>query len=276
MLETFDAPYMQRALVAGVLVAVPLALLGCWVVLRGLAFYAHGVGVATFPGVVIGVAIPALGPFLGALLAALGFSAAISAAETDHRVRGGAVIGLALSVALALGALLLTMAGAGAAPVESLLFGSLLAVTWSDVLACAAGAVLGVVAIAAILPRLSATTFDEEWSARTGARDRVARATLLGLIALLVVCALPAVGSLLVSALLVVPAATARLLTERLEPMLAWAVALCAVEVVAGLAAARAVDLPPGAAVAVVAGLGFTLVAVGRTAVGSRSRRRHV
>ncbi len=274
MLETFDAPYMQRALAAGLLVAVPLALLGCWVLLRGLAFYAHGVGVATFPGVVVGVAVPALGPFLGALLTALGFSAAISAVETDHRVRGGAVIGLALSVALALGALLLTVAGAGAAPVESLLFGSLLAVTGSDVLACAGGAMLGVVVIVATLPRLSATTFDEEWSARTGARDRATRTILLGLIALLVVCALPTVGSLLVSALLVVPPATARLLTERLEPMLAWSVALCAIEVVAGLAAARALDLPPGAAVAVVAGVGFTLAAAGRAAVGSGLRRR--
>lgn len=270
MLEAFDAPYMHRALLAGLLIAVPLALLGCWVVLRGLAFYAHGVGVATFPGVVVGVAVPGLGPFLGALLAALGFSAAISAVEADHRVRGGATIGLALSVALALGALLLTLLGAGAAPVESLLFGSLLAVTATDILACAAGAVLGVVALAAMLPRLSASTFDEEWSARTGAHDRGVRTILLGLIALLVVCALPAVGSLLVSALLVVPPATARLFCDRVQPMLASAAALGAVEVVAGLLAARALDLPPGAAVAVVAGVTFALAAAGRAAVGSR------
>nr|MDQ3355735.1 metal ABC transporter permease [Actinomycetota bacterium] len=118
MLEALDTPYLQRALLAGVVLAVPLGLLGSWVVLRELAFFAHAVGVATFPGVVVGLVLPVLGPFAGALLAALGFSAAVSASEADHRLRGGAVTGLALAVALAAGAVLLTVLGAGAAPVD--------------------------------------------------------------------------------------------------------------------------------------------------------------
>jgi ABC-type Mn2+/Zn2+ transport system permease subunit len=274
VLDALDTPYLQRALLAGLLIAVPLGLLGCWVVLRGLAFYAHAVGVATFPGTVVGVALPVLGPFAGALLAAVGFSLAVSAAERDHRVRGGAVTGLALAVALAVGALLLTLAGAGVAPVEGVLFGSLLAVSNLDVLACAAVGAIGLAATARLLPRLAATTFDEEWAARTGAGDRVAGALLLGLVALVVVSALPAVGSLLVSALLVVPAATARLLTERLESMLRWAVGLCSLEVVGGLVAARALDVPPGAAVAALAGAGFALATAGSAAVGFGRRPR--
>ena len=272
MPEALDAPYLQRALVAGLALSVPLGLLGCWIVLRELAFFAHAVGVATFPGVVVGLALPALGPFAGALLAALGFSAAISASEVDHRLRGGAATGLALAVALAAGAVLLTALGEGAAPVEGLLFGSLLAVSTTDVVLCLVGAAISISVVALLVPRLAATTFDRAWAAPAGARERATGSAVLVLVCLIVVCALPAVGSLLVSALLVAPAASARLLTERLGPMLAWATGLCALEMVAGLLLARALDLPPGAAIAVVAGLAFGLIAATRAAAGRRMR----
>jgi len=272
VLEALDAPYLQRALLAGLALSVPLGLLGCWIVLRELAFFAHAVGVATFPGVVIGIALPGVGPFVGALIAALGFSAAVSASETDHRLRGGTVTGLALAVALALGAVLLTASGAGAAPVERLLFGSLLAISSGDVLRCLAGAAVTVVALGLLRARLAATTFDAGWAGPAGARERPTAAILLVLVSLVVVCALPAVGSLLVSALLVVPAATARLMVARVGPMLVWSIVLCAAETVAGVALAQSLDLPPGAATALVAGLVFALVAGGQ-AVAKRIPR---
>lgn len=266
MLEALDAPYLQRALLAGLALAVPLGLLGCWVVLRELAFFSHAVGVATFPGLVAGIALPALGPFAGALLVALGFAGAVSAAEADHRLRGGAVTGLALAVALAAGAVALTALGAGAAPVERLLFGSLLAISAVDVARCVAAGLVSVAVLALLGRRLAATTFDPDWAAPAGGGERRVAAALLVLVSIVVVCALPAVGSLLVSALLVVPAATARLLTERLGPLLAWAVGLCAAETVVGILVARALDLPPGAAVAALAGAVFALVAGARAA----------
>ena len=272
MLEALDTPYLQRALLAGVVLAVPLGLLGSWVVLRELAFFAHAVGVATFPGVVVGLVLPVLGPFAGALLAALGFSAAVSASEADHRLRGGAVTGLALAVALAAGAVLLTVLGAGAAPVDRLLFGSLLAVSTGDVLLCVIAAAVSLAVLLPMLPRLAATTFDGTWAGPAGARERATASAVLVLVSLVVVCALPAVGSLLVSALLVVPAATARLMVKRLGPMLVWATGLCAAETVAGLLVARSLDLPPGAAIAVVAGLAFGLLAGGQAAASRLTR----
>ena len=221
MLEALDTPYLQRALLAGVVLAVPLGLLGSWVVLRELAFFAHAVGVATFPGVVIGLVLPVLGPFAGALLAALGFSAAVSD---------------------------------------------------GDVALCVVAAAVSVVVLVPLLPRLAATTFDRGWAGPAGARERATASALLFLVSLVVVCALPAVGSLLVSALLVVPAATARLMVKRLGPMLVWATGLCAAETVAGLLLARSLDLPPGAAIAVVAGLAFGLLAGGQAAASRLTR----
>ena len=264
----FDVPYIERALLAGLLLAVPLGLLGTWVVLRGLAFFAHGVGVATFPGVVLGLGLPAMGPIAGSLAAAAGFTAAVSWLERDHRLRGGAVTGLVLAIALALGALLLTSVFRVSAPVESLLFGSLLAVSDADVARCAAVALVAVAALAVSWPSLAASTFDREWAAAASLRPEPGNVLLLALLALVVVTALPAVGSLLVSGLLVIPAATARMLTDRMGPMHALAVVLCALETVLGLALARTLDIPPGADVATVAGLGF-----GAAVVAARARR---
>jgi ABC-type Mn2+/Zn2+ transport system permease subunit len=268
MLDALDPPYVQRALVAALALAIPLGVLGCWVTLRGLAFYAHAVGVATFPGVVIGLALPVLGPFAGALLAAFGFSAVVSTADADHRLRGGAATGLALAVALAAGAVLLTALGAGAAPVDRLLFGSLLAVSAVDVARCVAAGIVSLVALGFLLPRLAATTFDPDWAVPVGAGERLTTGALLVLVSAVVVCALPAVGSLLVSALLVVPAATARLLTDRLGPLLGWAIGLCALDLVAGLLVARYLDLPPGAAVAATGGGVFAVAAVAGAVAG--------
>lgn len=279
MPDLFDPPYMQRALLAVALLAAPLGLLGTWVVLRGLAFFAHAVGVATFPGVVVGLGVPALGPFSGALLAAAAFTGTVSGLERDRRLRGGAVTGIALSTALALGGVLLTTVFRVSAPVEQVLFGSLLAITPADVARCAVIAVLATVALALAGPRLAAATFDREWTRPAGPRPERVDALVLALVALTVVTALPAVGSLLVSGLLVVPAATARLLTERLGPMQAWAVGLCLAESVGGLALARGLDVPPGAVIAALAGFGFGLAAtvaaaraaVGRAAAGTRA-----
>jgi ABC-type Mn2+/Zn2+ transport system permease subunit len=264
LLDVFDPPYMQRAALASLLLAVPFGLLGVWVVLRGLAFFAHAVGVATFPGVVVGLGVPAIGPFAGALAAGLAFAAGVTALERDDRVRGGAVTGLMLAAALALGTVLLTSAFDVAAPVESLLFGSLLAISTADLVRCAVVGVLAVAALVLALPRLAAGTFDRGWAQAAGARPGRVDALLLGLVAATVIVALPAAGNLLVSGLMVLPAAAARLLTDRLGPLLALSVALCTAESLGGLVLARELDAPPGAAIAVLGGLAFAAAALVR------------
>ncbi|HEX8065604.1 MAG TPA: metal ABC transporter permease [Thermoleophilaceae bacterium] len=273
MLDALDPPYMQRALLAGLLLAVPLGVLGTWVVLRGLAFYAHAVGVATFPGVVVGLGVPGIGSFLGALGAAGAFSGSVSLLERDERVRGGAITGLTLSTAMALGAVLLVSAFPGSVRVEGALFGSLLAVTDADVVRCAAVAG-GAALVAALLgPRLAAGTFDRTWAGASGARGGFVDAAFLALTALCVVVALPAVGSLLVSGLLVVPAATARLLSRSLAAMTAWSVGIAGASLTGGLLIARALDAPPGGAAAALAGAGFAAAYGLDALLRSRERR---
>ncbi|MDQ3608830.1 MAG: metal ABC transporter permease [Actinomycetota bacterium] len=259
MLDAFDVPFMQRALVAGLVLAVPLGLIGTWVVLRALAFFSHAVGVGTFPGVVIGLGVPAVGPFLGAAAAAGILTAAVVGLERDERIQGGAVTGLALSTAMALGAVLLTTAFGSSTPVEAVLFGSLLAITEADVLRCVVVALAAVLVVGLGARRLQSVTFDRHWSRPAGARPGLVDLALLALVAATVVVALPVVGSLLVSGLLILPAATARVLTADVFTMLAVAVVLCAIAIVVGLAVARKLDAPPGSVICAIAGLAFAV-----------------
>lgn len=254
-------PFMQRALIATLLLAVAAGLLGTWIVLRRLAFFAHAAGTATFPGLVVagpwGVAPP-----LAALGAGLGFAGLLSRMTRRGTLGSDAATGLLLTAALALGAILASDVYRSGAGVDRLLFGTLLGLGDGD-LALAAGAALAALAATAALGRTwLATGFDPAGAEALGVHAARGDWLLLALLAVTVVAVLPAVGALLVSTLLVVPAATARLLTDSLGALLGAAVVLAALEGAGGLLLAYHLDLPPGPAIAVIGGAGFALAAL--------------
>jgi ABC-type Mn2+/Zn2+ transport system permease subunit len=252
---------MQRALLAILLLAIAGGLLGTWIVLRRLAFFAHAVGTATFPGLV--VAGPwGLAPPLAALGAAVGFAALLARLTRRGATSADAATGLLLTGALALGAVLASDVYRSGAGVDRLLFGTLLGLGDGDLWLAGAVAVAAVAATAALARTWLATGFDPTGAAALGVPAQRGDWILLGLLAATVVAVLPAVGALLVSTLLVVPAATARLVTASLRALLATSVALAATEGGGGLLLAYHLDLPPGPAVAIVGGTGFALAAV--------------
>lgn len=269
--DPLSAPFMQRALLAIVLLAVAGGLLGTWIVLRRLVFFSHAVGTATFPGLV--VAGPwGLAPPVAALGAGIGFAALLVRLTRRGATGADAATGLLLTAALALGVVLASDVYHSGAGVDRLLFGTLLGLSDGD-LWLAAGAGLAAVAATAALARTwLATGFDPAGAPALGIHPRRGDWILLALLAATVVAALPAVGALLVGTLLVVPAATARLLTGSLAALLVTAVALAAVEGLAGLLLAYHLDLPPGPATAIVGGGGFALAAV--LAAAPRQRLR--
>jgi manganese/iron transport system permease protein len=256
--DPLSAPFMQRAIVAIVLLAVAGGLLGTWIVLRRLAFFAHAVGSASFPGLV--VAGPwGLAPPLAALGAGLGFAALLARLTRRGATTSDAATGLLLTGALALGAVLASDVYRSGAGVDRLLFGTLLGLGDGDIWLAAAVAVAAVVGTAALARTWLATGFDPAGAPTLGVRAQRGDWILLALLAATVVAALPAVGALLVSTMLVVPAATARLLTRSIGTLLATGVALAAAEGVGGLLLAYHLDLPPGPAIAIVGGGGFAL-----------------
>jgi len=263
-LELLELPFMRTAVAELALLAVAGGLLGTWIVLRRQAFYAHAVGSATFPGLVVAEAT-GIRPIAAALAVAVGYAGAVHRAGA--RAAGAtadAVTGVVLAAALATGVVLASDVYESGARVDTLLFGSLLGLSGGDLWAALGAAALAAGATVALGPAWLASGFDRAGARALGARVSVADALLLVLIAVSVVSALPAVGALLTASIFIVPAATVRLVAQRVSTLLWGSVALALVEGVVGAYVALWLDAPPGPAVAVVSGAVFAAVALAR------------
>jgi ABC-type Zn uptake system ZnuABC Zn-binding protein ZnuA/ABC-type Mn2+/Zn2+ transport system permease subunit len=262
---------VQRALVEVLFLAVPAGLLGTWIVLRGLAFFSHAVGTATFPGLVLADGLGFAAP-LGAFAAAVSFG--FGNAALGRRDRGrDSIVALVLVGCLAGGVILASDVFASGANVETLLFGSLLLVEDADIALAAGAAVLTLAATALVGHRWLAEGFDPGATGAPPRQSALLDAGLLLLIALATTAALSVVGALLVASLFVVPAATARLFTDRIVSWQVASVALVALEGTAGLWLSVETNAPPGATIACVAGGTFAVVALARTALARLPRR---
>jgi ABC-type Zn uptake system ZnuABC Zn-binding protein ZnuA/ABC-type Mn2+/Zn2+ transport system permease subunit len=258
MLEPFELPFVQRGLVEVLILAVPAGLLGTWIVLRGLAFFSHAVGTAAFPGLVLADGL-GFAPPLGAFGAAIVFTAGNAAFGRGRDSERDSVVALVLVGCLAAGVILASDVFGSGSNVETLLFGSLLLVDSGDIALAAVAAAATLSTTALVGRRWLAQGFDPGSALASPWERRLLNAALLGMIALTTTAALSVVGALLVAALFVVPAATARLFTRR---MLSWqlaSVALVAVEGTIGLWLSVKTDGPPGATIACVSGAVFAL-----------------
>ncbi|HEX6696675.1 MAG TPA: zinc ABC transporter substrate-binding protein [Solirubrobacteraceae bacterium] len=270
MFEPFQLPFVQHGIVEVLILAVAGGLIGTWIVLRGLAFYAHAVGTAAFPGLVLadGLGFAAvLGA--GATAALVAVAVGLLARREGARDRYDSLTALVLVAALAVGVILASDVFHSAGSVETLLFGSLLLVDAGDYAFAAVSAVIVVVAGFLLEQRWLATGFDPSSARALGARSAAPDIALLALVALVAVAALSTLGALLATALLVVPAATTRLVCSRLRSWQLATVGLVAVEGVAGLWLSVQANAPPGPAIAVLAGGVFAAVAAARV-VGAR------
>jgi ABC-type Mn2+/Zn2+ transport system permease subunit len=252
LVDPFQYPFMQRALEEVLLLSIPAGLLGCWIVLRRLSFLTHAVGAATFPGLVVGAGV-GFSPWLGAFAVAAGFGGAQTVFERRTRLDPGAITGLLLATALAAGSVLVSNVFHSAGSVDGLLFGSLLGIGTADVERAIA---LDVVCVAFVLVAgrgLLATSFAPAAAGSLGYRRGLYDAALLLLLGASVVSCSAAIGGFVVSGLLVVPAATARLVARSVRQVQLGGVVLAAAEAVLGLILAFHLDVPPGAAIAVLA-----------------------
>jgi ABC-type Mn2+/Zn2+ transport system permease subunit len=270
-LDLVDLPFMRTATAEVLLLAVAGGLLGAWIVLRRLAFFAHAVGGATFPGLVVADAT-GIRPIVAALAVALAYAAGVHRAGS--RASGGraadAATGLLLVAALALGVILASDVFESGARVDSLLFGTLLGLDGGDLLAAGIGAALAAVATLLLGPAWLASGFDREGARTLGAPVGAADALLLAIVAVSVVTALPAVGALLTTALFIVPAATVRLVARTVPALLIGSVALAAAESITGIYVALWADAPPGPAIAVLGAAVYALVALARSGLAQR------
>jgi ABC-type Mn2+/Zn2+ transport system permease subunit len=271
--EAFEPAFMQRALLAGLLAAAASALVGTWVVLRGLTF----LGDALAHGVVPGLALAMLwgfSPLVGAFVAALVMSGAVTLVSRRTRVREDTGIGLLFVGMLALGVVIVSRSDSFATDVTSLLFGDVLGVTTGDLRGQAAGVAVVVVASTLLYRPFLALTFNEEKAATLGLRPGLTHLALLILLATAIVASFQAIGTLLVFGLLIGPPATAGLLVRRVPLVMVTAVALGALAVVSGLAVSYHHGTAGGATVAGLAVAEFFVVLAAQEAARALRRTR--
>jgi ABC-type Mn2+/Zn2+ transport system permease subunit len=264
----FRLDFMQRALVAGLLVAGVCAYLGVYVVLRRIVFVGVALSEMASAGVALAllVGMPAM---LGSVVVMLGGVGLFSVRWGGRRVRQDAFIGIGYVVASALSILMLAKSPQGESQLLDLLFGNILTVTAGEIGAAAAalGAVLAVHTLFA--KELLFVSFDPDTAQASGYRARFWETLLYVTIGMTIAFAIHAVGVLLTFAMLLLPAVAALLVTRRMAAAFAVSVVIGLVPVPIGLYLSFIGDLP--AAATVVAVLFIVLAVVG--AVGARSRR---
>jgi ABC-type Mn2+/Zn2+ transport system permease subunit len=274
--EAFEPAFMQRALLAGLLASVATAVVGTWVVLRGLTFLGDALAHGVIPGLALAL-LWGFSPIAGAFVAALVMSGAVTLVSRRARVREDTGIGLLFVGMLALGVVIISRSDSFTTDVTSVLFGDVLGVTTGDLRGQAVGAAAVVVVSVVLYRPFLALAFNAEKAATLGMRPTLTHAALMVLLATAIVASFQAIGTLLVFGLLIGPPATAGLLVRRVPLIMVAAVALGAVAVVVGLAVSFHHDTAGGATIAGVAVAEFFVVLAAQEATRAvrLARRPH-
>lgn len=243
--------FAQRALAGGIIIALLCSLISFFVVVRRLAFVGMGISHAAFGGVAIGLAAG-----INPMLSAGGFCAAVAMGigwfSRKGRIHEDTVIGILFATAMALGVVLVRMAGAYNLDLMGYLFGSILAMSWTDVIVIAAIGVAAAAFIVLFFKELLFISFDEETAVASGLAVRFVYYGLLLTMALTVVVSIKLVGIILVSALLVIPGAAGMQLFRNYRGALVAALIVGVVSVVLGLYLSFAYDVASGATIVLV------------------------
>ncbi len=251
ILAPLQFEFFLRALVASTLVGIICAVVGTFVVLKGISFIGDGISHAAFPGVVAAFLLQV--PFyLGAAVAAVATALAIGFVSRRGYLRMDTAIGVLFAGTFALGVFLFSRIDGYVADLFSFLFGNILAIGTGDLIALVILGVLVLAAVAAFWKDLLFATFDPLGAAAAGIRVGALEYLLLALISLAIVVSLQAVGIILVVAMLVTPAATAQLLTNRFGRMMQVAALLGVASSVVGLYLSFWLEAASGATIVLV------------------------
>jgi manganese/iron transport system permease protein len=259
LIDPFRPEFMQRALLATVIIGVVAPTVGTWVVLRRMANLGDAMSHGTLAGV--GLAYAAgVNVLVGATGAGLLLAVLLLLLSSNRRLGQETVIAVLGTAFFALGIVVISRLGTGV-ELTHFLFGRVLTVSWGDI---ALNAVLGVAAVAVVLAlfgELRLATFDHVQAEQVGVRVELVQAVLVLLIALVVVISLRAVGTIMAVTLLVTPAATARMLARTLAQMTVIGVAFGVGEGFVGLLLSYHIEgAPPGATIGLVSAVVFGAV----------------
>lgn len=271
--DPWSQVFMQRAFLVALMCGLVCGVIGCYVVLRGMAFISDAVAHAVFPGLAIAFILQA-DLVLGGAIAGLATALAIGIVAQSRRLREDTVIGVFFAAAFGLGIVLLSTTSAYGGSLESFLFGSILGIDDGDVRRVAIAGALLLLVVLALNKELVAVALDRETARAAGLPVLQLDLTLYMIVTVAIVISLQAVGNILVLALLITPAACARLLTDRLDAMMALAAVIGAGTSLIGLYVSYHLDLAAGGTVILVMTAAFVACFVAAPRHGLLARLR--
>ena len=256
--EPFSFAFMQRALVASLIVGIVCAIIGCYIVLRSMAFLGDALAHSILPGVAVAYLV-GVNLLAGALVAGVLVAIGISFVSRAGTIKEDTAIGIFFAAALALGVVLISTMRTYAVDLTHVLFGNVLGVTNADLWITAGLGVVVLLLVLFLYKKLLVVSFDPILGRTLGLNIHGLRTGLFLMLAATIVVALRTVGVALVAAMLVTPPAAAYLLTRRLPVMMLVSAAIGVVSSVAGLYASYYLNVSSGGAIVLVATLIFVV-----------------
>ena len=253
-----DLAFLPKALAVAVMSSIVCGVVGSYVVLRGMAFIGDAVAHAVFPGLAVAFVVSG-NLIIGGTVAGVLTAVLVAVLSQNRRLKEDSVIGVLFVAAFALGVVIISRAPGYAGSLQQFLFGSITGIPDRDLLVVGGTGVLVLGVLFALHKELVAVSLDRETSRALGLPVFWLDLLLYVLVTLAVVISVQTIGNILVLALLVTPAATARLLTDRLGVMMALAPLIGAVSALVGLYVSWSWDFPTGGTIVLVLTAAFLL-----------------
>lgn len=268
-MDILQYSFMQRAIVAGVLIGALCAIIGVYVILRGMAFMGAGIAHTSLGGVALGILF-GVNPIWSAVVFSILAGWGIAAVTRRGHVKEDTAIGIIFASGMALGILIIGLTHSYQVDLLSYLFGSITAVTVQDVWTTIVVTILVLGCVFVLFKDLMFIIFDPEMAQVTGVPEGKLYYLLITMIALTIVISIKVVGIVLVSALIVTPAAAAFQLTESFKKMMGLSVVFGVGSTIGGLIISDWLAIAPGASIVLLATLIFAIAA----AFSPRRRRK--
>ena len=272
MAEMLQLPFMQRAILAGLVLGVLLAFMGIFVALRKMAFFSDGIAHAALAGAAIGL-LTRFSPLISALVFSMFLAGLIYWLEKKSSLSSDAIIGILFTSGMALGVVLISLRQGYQPELIGYLFGNILAIRRQDLALIIVLAVLIMAFILSHKRKLTLLALDREMAYMAGINPDLYQLLLYLMLACALVLGIRVLGVVLVSAILIIPVSTARLFSRSFKALTWWTVAIAEFTVLAGLLLAYFLNLPAGALIVLTGSSLFSLAFIA-TSLNRRSTRR--
>ena len=262
MFEIISLPFFQRAIIVGIVMAITAALLGVFVVIRRMSFFTDAVSHASLTGVALALLV-GVHPFIGAVIVSILVGLLVSRLQKSGKQEVDTIIGVLFSTTLALGVLIISLMNGYRGNLFQYLFGDIIAVNSNDVIVSIV--LLGVVLVVlfSAFKSLTKVAVHEDMARVDGVRVGLVDGLFLVVLAAVVAVGLKVVGAILMSALMILPAATAQYLAKSFRSMVILSVVSAVIAMCGGLFVAAAFSLPTGPTIVLVSAGLFVLAALG-------------